>query len=185
MQSMDATLEILEACRRGDRKAQQALYGVLFQGMMGMCYRYFKNAEDRTAVVNMAMLKVFRSLEKHLPEGDIKAWSGRIMMNTIIDEYRKNKTFQQTMMHTGENEMLHRLSDEEAAKFENDVLPEEAEAMLMRLPEATRMVFNLFAIEGFAHQEIAVQLGISEGTSKWHVNKARELLKAMMTQKRG
>lgn len=182
---MEASSELLKACQQGDRKAQQALYGLLFQGMMGMCYRYFANREDRTALVNMAMFKVFRSIEKQLPQGDIKAWSGRIMMNTIIDEYRKNKTFHETIMHTNEEEVLHRLSDEEAEKFERDVLPEEAEAMLLRLPEATRLVFNLYAIEGFAHQEIAAQLGISAGTSKWHVNKAREILKSLMTQNRG
>lgn len=178
-----ATPELLKRCANGDSKALSELYHILAPALLGMSRRYYANEEDRRAMVNEAMMKVFDVLKKQLPQGDIGAYAGRILKNTIIDDYRKNKKHRENVT-TDTPSPAAEWTIAEYNQFERQIEQDTAESMLHRLPDATRIVFNLFAIEGYAHAEIAAQLGISEGTSKWHVNKARELLKEMLNTPR-
>lgn len=169
-------IEILHGCQRKDRKAQYELFQQVHGFMMGVCKRYYVNKEDRSAIANAAFLKLLKSLESKIPEGSMEAWCRTITMHTIIDDFRKNKKRMSTMSaeHERMEEDISEATYNEAnANFEK----EEFEQLLHQLPDMTRYVFNLFAIEGFTHAEIASNLQISDGTSKWHVSEARRLLK--------
>jgi RNA polymerase sigma factor (sigma-70 family) len=176
----NATPELLKRCAVGDVKALLELYHALAPALLGMTRRYYANNEDRRAMVNEAMLKVFESLKKQIPQGDIGAYAGRILKNTIIDDYRKNRNHRERIITDATPSPAVEWTMAEYNHFERQVDADMAESMLHRLPDTTRIVFNLFAIEGYTHAEIAAQLGLSEGTSKWHVNKARELLKGIL-----
>jgi RNA polymerase sigma factor (sigma-70 family) len=145
---------------------------------MSMSKRYFLNQDERITVVNNCFLKLMNSLKTYKFEGVFEAWCRKLMTNTIIDEYRKNKRWKETIQLS--EHIIDNKNDVMISASEEKYSVEQLEAMLLKLPEATRCVFNLFAVEGYSHQEIAGMLSISEGTSKWHVSKAREELKKML-----
>jgi RNA polymerase sigma-70 factor (ECF subfamily) len=164
---------LIERCLRQEPKAQSALYRALYGQMMSICCRYERNKQDAVDRMNQGFLKILTSLDKRRPEVPFELWTRRIMINTVIDEYRKDRQRKEAESLdapvdegtlTEVNEYLHRMDAEAFA------------ALLDRVPEMSRRVFNLFAIDGYAHGEIAEQLGISEGTSKWHVSHARQVL---------
>jgi RNA polymerase sigma-70 factor (ECF subfamily) len=137
--------------------------------------RYAKDRDMASENLNNGYLKILKNLTSYKPEVPFKAWIRRIMINTLIDEYRKNKKERENMTYVEEyfdnsdfsdvNEALSRINCKHI--FEQ----------INKLPEATKRVFNLFAIDGYSHKEIGEMLSISEGTSKWHLNAARQKLK--------
>ncbi|MBL7964559.1 MAG: sigma-70 family RNA polymerase sigma factor [Flavobacteriales bacterium] len=174
------TEALLQACIREEARAQHQLYKVLYPVMMGICTRYERDRSLAVANLNNAFLKVLRNLDTRPAHVPFVPWVRRITINTAIDAYRRSREWEHVASLDADGVDVH----EGAA---NDFLRTmEAEAfaeMLLRLPPMSRQVFNLFAIDGYAHAEIAEMLGISEGTSKWHVNHARQLLrKALLEQ---
>jgi RNA polymerase sigma factor (sigma-70 family) len=178
------SVELIDACSRGEPIAMREVYASLFGWMMGICRRYYKNQDDRSTIVQDTFLKIIGALKKEKPQASFEAWSRKILMNTIIDDFRKNKK-RLEMMSSVEDYMPFELTKAEYNQASENFDAEELEQMLYRLPEATRCVFNLFALEGFSHAEIGVSLKISEGTSKWHVSEARRLLKIELGKKSG
>lgn len=168
---VDAAL--IARCIKQEPKAQYALYRALYAPMMAICSRYERNRDDALDRLNQGFLKILSNLEKRRPEVPFELWTRRIMINTVIDNHRQGK-------QRREMESLDAPLDEGTHSEVNDYLNQmDAEAfadLLKRVPEMSRRVFNLFAIDGFAHNEIAQMLGISEGTSKWHVSHARQVL---------
>jgi RNA polymerase sigma factor (sigma-70 family) len=171
--------ELLNGCRKGDRKSQTELYAIVFSTLLSMSKRYFVNNDERITMVNNCFIKLIKSLDNYSGEGVFEAWCRKLMINVIIDEYRSNKRWKETMVLT------ERMNANESSVFihqtDEKYTSEQLEKMLAKLPTVSRCVFNLFAIEGYSHKEIATMLNISEGTSKWHVNKAREDLKKMLS----
>lgn len=168
-------IEILQRCHRAERRAQQELFQLVYGWMTGICRRYYRNTEDCSAIATEAFLKILKALEKQIPTGSFEAWCRTITMNTIIDDYRKNKVHKEAVKLMGHEDLdiNEHVFNEAHQRFDK----EDLEALLLQLPDMTRYVFNLFAIEGFSHQEIAGALKISDGTSKWHVSEARRQLK--------
>jgi RNA polymerase sigma factor (sigma-70 family) len=177
----EVSRELIKQCSKGDRRSQTELYSVVYPMMMGMCRRYVVNQDDAVTIVNNGYLKLINSLKTYSFDGAFEAWCRKIMTNTIIDEYRKNKTRSETLQLREDVTSMSRLHI--LNETEEKYTAEQLEIMLLALPEATRLVFNLYAIEGYSHSEIAEMLGISDGTSKWHVSKAREELKKMIASK--
>jgi RNA polymerase sigma-70 factor (ECF subfamily) len=168
---------LLQGCLANDRGAQEKLYKKYYGKMMGMCMRYLRNADDAVEVLNAGFLKVFQNLHRYNRQGLFEAWLYSIVRNAIIDQIRsrvkhKEETLQETHEQTVgcEPNVLQQL-------YAKDLLE-----LLQQLPETSRLVFNMFAIEGFKHDEIASILGISTGTSKWHVSEARRILKESLEQ---
>jgi RNA polymerase sigma-70 factor (ECF subfamily) len=132
--------------------------------------------------MNQGFLKILTNLDKRRPEVPFELWARRIMINTVIDEYRKDRPRKA-------QESLDASLDESTLVEVNDYLRHmEADAfagLLQRVPDMSRKVFNLFAMDGYAHAEIAELLGISEGTSKWHVSHARQVLQQAIAQLAG
>jgi RNA polymerase sigma-70 factor (ECF subfamily) len=173
-------LNTLQSCASGDARALELLYHTVAPVLLGMSARYYINRDDRVSIVNNAFFKIVQGLQKQIPEGSFEAWCKRVFTNAVIDEFRKDKKRKALIQHAGDHVPEFNLNDTQMNEVDAKYNAEDLEKMLHQLPEASRMVFSLFALEGFTHQEIALQMGISEGTSKWHVANAREKLKHML-----
>lgn len=169
--------EIIQACIKKERKAQFELFKLCYGFLMAICRRYYSNKEDSEAILNKAFLKILDNLKKYRTEVPFKLWIRRIMINTIIDEFRKEKKYREQMQFS-ESPVEENNSELNIADLKLDAAY--LYKMLDELPDMSRKVFCLFAIDGFKHSEIAVQMEISEGTSKWHVSNARSLLREML-----
>lgn len=176
--------QLITACKARDRRAQHELYKQCFGILMGVCRRYTRQEQDAVSLVNAGYFKVLTQLEKYKTHVPFEAWVRRIMINTCIDEFRKNKRRQAHIDYRDFQES-HEQNNSGIDLNEADLRfdAEAVEQMIRVLPEMTREVFNLFAIDGYSHKEIAAQMGISVGTSKWHVSTARKKLKKMMNEK--
>ena len=182
---MNIELTLLQACRRNDRKAQFQLYERCFSLLMSICVRYKRDRSEAKAILNQGFLKILMNLDKYDENIPFSAWIRRIMINTIIDEYRKYKKENELMEYADftvyngfDNRVDFNLADQ---MFD----AEEVEYFIQQLPPMTLQVFNLSEIDGFSHKEIAKMLNIAEGTSKWHLSNARKKLKASITEAMG
>jgi RNA polymerase sigma factor (sigma-70 family) len=166
--------QLIAGCKRHDRKCQKMLYKAFYGFSMGICLRYAGNRDEAAEVMNQGFFKVFTHIESYDTTRPFKAWLGKIMMNVSIDFYRANLK----MAYTEDLDKAEHVSDGDLVDKNlnyNDLL-----AMVQRLPQAYRTVFNLFAIEGYSHDEIASMLNINSGTSKSNLHKARQKLKQMI-----
>lgn len=168
-------LKIIEGCKKNDRLSQAALYKKFFGKMMAMCLRYAANRDEALEILNEGFLKVFTGLNQYHHTGSFEGWVRKIIFNTAMDTVRARLRYkEEPMAESSDASISESLTDKlQTADLMN---------LLLKLPEATRTVFNLFAIEGYKHQEIAELLKISEGTSKWHVAEARKLLQQMLNK---
>lgn len=168
--------ELITGCKAGNRRSQELLYHSLAGKMFAVCLRYLPNRAEAEDMLQNAFIKAFERIDSYKGEGSFEGWLRRLVVNTCLDHYRKN-TF-------------HRLTDsmEEHHEEQWSIAPssqlhaEDLLKLVQQLPEGYRMIFNLYAIEGFSHKEIADQLGISEGTSKSQLSRARQLLQQRLTQ---
>lgn len=175
--------ELLAACQRQERVAQRRLYGQFHGFAMGICQRYARDRDQALEAANDGFLKVFRDIDRfdaarHPTDvlGSFRGWLKRIMIHTAIDHYRANERHQH---HQEIDDTTLSYADTGATPL--DALSyDELLALVQRLPPAYRTVFNLAAIDGFGHEEIAAQLRISVGTSKSNLFKARAHLRAML-----
>lgn len=171
--------ELLQRCRKNDRKAHNELYRHCFGYLMAICLRYFNNREDAEDQLNQGFLKIITNLDKYREEVPFGSWISRIMVNTIIDNFRRDKKRREHMTGTDIDEVPKpgKVDFNEAAQ---ELEAEELRSMIQELPDMSRKVFNLYAIEGYSHKEIGEMLEISDGTSKWHVSFARKTLQGMI-----
>lgn len=138
---------------------------------MNICLRYSKAEEEALEILNDGFLKVFQKIEKHDTERSFVAWFKRLMINTAIDHYRRNKRF----YHHDELEQIRYIGNE--AEIVSDLLAEDIMKVIQTLPDILRVVFNMYVIEGYAHKEIAKTLKIAEGTSRAHLSTANKMLR--------
>jgi RNA polymerase sigma factor (sigma-70 family) len=175
----------IEGCIQNDRGSQKSMYLWLKELAVRICFRYTKSSEEVEELVNESFLKLFKSLHRfdagNVPHGNalFKAWFKKIIVNTCIDHYRRKQ------IHPVENSisgMEERISDTAETGADKISYKEIMDAVRMLSP-AYRTVFNLFVIEGWTHEEIAKELGISVGTSKSNLSKARENLRRFLIKK--
>ncbi len=163
---------MIAGCLIGKRSAQERLYEQFYRAMAAICMRYTKNREDAMEVLNDGFIKVFKNIQRFdRAKASLYTWMRTIMINTAIGFLRRQRLVFETLD----------LTEEEEPAIEN-VVVQQADAdellgLIRRLPPATHTVFTLFTVDGYSHQEIAAMLGISEGTSKWHLSDARKKLK--------
>ena len=177
---MNINPQLLQDCINGDRRGQFQLYKSCFSLLMGVCIRYKKNEEEAASILNVGFLKILNNLNKYKKEVPFGAWIRRIMINTIIDDFRKNRKVRELIEHTDFNnyEVTEDLIDFNLADQLFDA--EQLENFIKNLPPVSQKVFNLFAIDGYSHKEIGALLGITEGTSKWHLSSGRKKIQEMM-----
>jgi RNA polymerase sigma-70 factor (ECF subfamily) len=175
---VDPTL--LKDCAKGNRKAQFALYQQCYPTLMEVCLRYRKNEADAAAMLNQAFLKILSQLHRRPAKAPFEAWAKRITINTLIDDFRKNRKVKELIAATDIQELPESYSGVNYNEAEQQFDAEQLEAMIRQLPPVSAKVFNLYAIDGYPHAEIAELLGISAGTSRWHLASARKKLQDMM-----
>jgi|SRR6185312_1881994 len=175
---MKVETEIITACINRDRIAEEELYKLTYGYLISICLRYTKSREEAREMLNMGFFKILTNLKKYKLETSFKAWIHRIMVNVLIDEYRKKKVQKQYIEYIEEYEEVHEDMGVNNALVKMDV--EEIHGLIMQLPPVSQKVFNLYAIDGFSHKEIGDLLGISEGTSRWHLNFSRQKLQEMI-----
>jgi RNA polymerase sigma-70 factor (ECF subfamily) len=166
---------ILQGCRRGELPYQKQLYKHCYPEMIKICYRYATDMDGAGMIFNNAMLRVFRYIHNYKEEGKLMGWVKSIVVNCSIDYVKTQNKFR--------NETVVELDDQEVGippEAVSRISSKEIQKMILALPKATAVVFNLFIYEGFTHKQIAEKLGISEGTSKWHINEGRKLLKSKL-----
>ena len=166
---------LLKKCRKGDRRAQKKLFKLLYPYSMSICLRYAHDEDEAMEVLNDGYLKIFAKIDQHNPNRSFKAWARRIFINTAIDHYRKNEKHYHSLEIT--------TVDTEHIKPEvlDNLAASDIQLMVSQLPPAYRLIFNLYVVEGYNHREIAEKIGISEGTSKSNLSKARVRLKKMIS----
>lgn len=171
---------LVQSCQRGDEKAQSAFYNYYKKRLLGICRRYARTTFEAEDIFQEAFIKVFLKIgDVQHPEA-IDFWIKSIVVRTAIDHYRKNSAlgFTESVEQPG-------VLPEETDPF--DVLDtlerEEIVAALNTLPDGYRLVFNLYLIDGFEHHEIADMLGISTGTSKSQLSRAKVHLRKILLEK--
>lgn len=172
--------EILEGCLRNDRKCQELLYKQFYGYAMGVCMRYVPNREEAVEVVNDGFLKIFQKVQMYDADKPFKLWLRRIMINTALDHYRQNAKFQH---HEDISVAENVIASSDTNNAYSQLAHEELIELIQQLTPAYRTVFNLYVIDGYSHEEIAQKLGISEGTSKSNLARARENLRIMLLKK--
>lgn len=166
--------ELIQGCARGDRASQKALYERYCRKMMAVCQRYSRSTQEAEDTLQEAFIKIFKSIGEFRAESKLETWITRIMINTALNSQRQ-KLYLMPMVDVTEISLPER-EEVSLSGFHLDELIN----MVQSLPDGCRVVFNLFAIEGYGHQEIAKMLQISEGTSKSQYNRAKTLLKAKL-----
>ncbi|MCF8296681.1 MAG: RNA polymerase sigma factor [Saprospiraceae bacterium] len=164
--------KLLKACKKNDRKAQKALYENYFGLMMNISMRYTKNWEEAKEVLNIAFLKIFTKIDDFMGQGSFEGWMKRIVINTALDKIRSNKQIFQPIETLNNYDQHNYVENEAISNIETQKIID----LIQELPPMSRAVFNMYAIEGYKHKEIAAILEIKEGTSFWHLQNARKIL---------
>ena len=166
--------ELVEDCKSGKRQAQFELYRLYSRAMYNVCLRMVKNELDAEDILQEGFVRVFRKIGTYKGSGSLEGWVRRVFTNIAIRHYQKNSRL---YVVVGLDEIEHEMGEE---IFDQHFAAEELLSMIQRLPDGYRMVFNLFAIEGYSHEEIAKKLDISVGTSKSQLARARKALRNMI-----
>jgi len=166
--------KIISSCLNDESKGQFKLYEYCYEKFYPTCRRYITDDERARETLNLAFHKILNNLEKYDLNRSFDAWANRIMVTTSIDEYRKEKRNVTTQLSNVVNYYRNQNEIEESIN-EKSIL-----YLLDFLPPMGKQVFNLYAIDGYKHREIAEMLSISESTSKWHVTECRKKLKEML-----
>lgn len=176
--SMLSESELIEECRKGERACQKALYDRFCKKMMVVCLRYSKSTEEAEDILQEGFVRVFQGLKGFRHDAKLETWMTRIMVNTALNHHRK-KMYLYPMVDIEEVNLPQPETSLAGLHF-SQLLD-----MIQSLPQGCQVVFNLFAIEGYSHREIAGLLGISEGTSKSQFARARMLLQEKLNKEQG
>jgi RNA polymerase sigma factor (sigma-70 family) len=166
---------IWEGCLKNERKQQEMLYKVLAPRMLTACTRYAKDRDEAQDIMQEGFVKVFTSMHKYRNEGSLEGWIRRIMVHTAISRYRKLKPIVLA-------EELPEGITVQMSYNDNNLESKDLLKIIQQLPDNYRSVFNLYAIEGYSHQEIGEALGISELVSRTTLCRARGVLKDKLSR---
>ncbi len=162
--------ELIEGCKRQDRQAQKLLYDTYASKMYTLCCRYIKEKMEAEDVLIVSFTKILERIDQFKGDGSFEGWIRRVVVNESLSYLRKNKNmYLETDMEAADREP-------DLNQLESHLQAEDLVKMIEGLPTGYRVVFNLYAIDGYSHKEIADQLGISENTSKSQLSRARAAL---------
>ena len=170
--------DLIKGCLEGDRRAQEYLYQKFSPKMYGVCLRYAGKAEDAQDILQNGFVKVFKNLHMYRGDGSFEGWIRRIFVNTAIEHYRRQVNLYPV---TENHESL--LETKEISAFDS-LSVKDLMKIIQQLSPGYRTVFNLYVVEGYSHKEIAEMIGISEGTSKSQLARAKGVLQNIINTKR-
>ena len=167
---MEVPEDIIKGCLKEDIRSQEELYNMVAPLMYGLCLQYSGNEDDAKDIMQEGFIKVFKKIGQYRGKGSIVGWIRRIMINTALEKFRK-----QVNTYSLEEEIS---PDEEITDdgIVGNLTAQEILEIIQNLTPKYRLVFNLYAIEGYNHKEISELTGISEGTSKSNLSRARGIL---------
>jgi len=168
--------ELIEGCRRNERAAQKALYEQMAGKMFAVCCRYIKDRMEAEDILVTSFMKVFERINQFKNEGSFEGWVRKVVVNESLSYLRKNKS----MYIETEIESAH--GEPDLSRVNNHLEAEDLLKMVAALPSGYRIVFNMYAIDGYSHKEIADHLGISENTSKSQLSRARSYLQNQLLE---
>jgi RNA polymerase sigma factor (sigma-70 family) len=166
--------QLLKALRKSDPKAQRQLYEKYASRMMGVCMRYVGDSMTAEDILVAGFMRVFDKIEQFKGEGSFEGWIRRIMVNEALGHLRQRKRLHE------ETDLTEAHGQADVGLADQDLEAEELMKLIEKLPIGYRTVFNLYAIEGYSHAEIAQMLGITESTSKSQLHRARAVLQQML-----
>lgn len=168
--SMSKLQDIVEGCRRKNKRSQHLLFKTYSPLLLGICMRYVNNKSEAEDILQEGFLKIFLNINNYSGTGSFENWMKKIIVNTAITYYHKNYKYRQ-------NVDIDDINDEEAIVLdtpEGEYSANELRNLLSTMPQGYKVVFNLYAIEGYKHKEIAEMLKIDENTSKSQYARARK-----------
>ena len=168
---------LLENCIAGNRKSQKDLYDLYSPKMFSVCLRYSKNQMDAEDILQDGFVKLFNNLHRFRGEGSFDGWVRRIFVNTAIEHIRRKN-----LNTTGGEGLENTIADKHRNALDN-LYEKDIIKTANTLSDGYRTVFNLYAVEGYSHKEIAAQLGITESTSKSQFSRAKAILRNMLQHK--
>jgi len=167
--------EIIYKCRDGNSKAQTELYRLFSRKMYGVCLRYAKDNGEAEDILQEGFVRVFTKIRQFEFKGSFEGWMRRIMVNTALEKFRKNDR-----LYPVEELKIYE-STEMVEETISSITADELMKIIQELPPRYKMVFNLYAIEGYSHIEIGEMMSITEGTSKSNLSRARMILQKRVT----
>lgn len=171
--------EIIAGCKACNRQMQETLYKQTAAKMFAVCMRYAKDSMEAEDVLQMGYVKIFGKINEFKGEGAFEGWMRRIMVNTAIESYRKN-------LRSLAIVPIDDVYEQPQAGFDyNSLGVKDLMKLIQNLADGYRVVFNMYAIEGYSHKEIAKELGISEGASKSQLSRARSILQKEIIKMEG
>lgn len=162
--------QLIQGCIRNERAAQEKLYRLFYPKMMALVRRYIDHDEQAEEVLNNGYLRAFQKIKQYNFQGSFEGWIRKIVFHAVADYVKQNAKYSNQILLVEKDELVHK---DHADKMYYDQLVR----LVQALPDATRTVFNMYVMEGFTHKEIGNIVGISEGTSKWHLSEGRRILK--------
>jgi RNA polymerase sigma factor (sigma-70 family) len=172
--------DLVEKCKRGERQAQFELYRLFAKGMYNVCLRMLNNDQDAEDVLQNAFLDIFTKLDTFRYESSIGAWIKRIVVNNCINFLKRNRMAFEELSRQHQDVSA---TEEDHASTPEGLSVEAVRHALMDLPDGYRVVFSLYALEGYDHQEIGEILNITEATSKSQYSRARKKMKEILQSK--
>ena len=166
--------DLIKGCINNDRRMQEELYTRFAPKMYAVCLRYAGNAEEAEDILQEGFIKIFKKLGSFRSEGSFEGWIRRIFVNTSIEHFRR-KTYMQPISEQEENTMEGKSLSVLDSLAEKDLIH-----LIQQLSPGYRTVFNMYVVEGYTHREIGELLGISEGTSKSQLSRAKVILQEMV-----
>lgn len=177
---MAEKLEILlEECKRGRPRSQEALYKRFASAMYGLCLQYASSEEDAQDIMQDGFIKVFSKLDQVNNPAAFPGWIRRVMINTALEKYRSQVFLQRV------DDIREEMNEETVDGIYDSLTSGELVGLIQTLSPKYRLVFNLYAVEGYSHQEISKELGITVGTSKSNLSRARAILQKKIKKSYG
>ena len=168
-------VQLIKGCIKGDVICQKELYNLFARKMMGVCMRYTKSQDEAQDILQDGFVKMFKSIEQYNGKGSLEGWIRRIVVNTALASLRKFNP-----LHTSSDVADLEISGSTGDGIISALSAQDLLAIIQKLPDGYRIVFSLYAIEGYSHKEIAEQLNITESTSKSQFSRARAALQIMV-----
>lgn len=162
--------ELIHGCIRNERAAQEKLYKLFYPRMMSVVRRYIDSEMQAEEVLNNGFLRAFQKVQQYTFQGSFEGWLRKIVFHAVSDYVKQNVRYNEKVVLVEKDEYVHK--DHADRLYYNQLLE-----IVHTLPVATRTVFNMYVMEGYSHKEIGKIVGISEGTSKWHLSEGRRILK--------
>jgi RNA polymerase sigma-70 factor (ECF subfamily) len=166
---------IIDGCIEQDRQSQELLYKTFYGFAMKICLRFADNQYEASEILNEGFFKAFTNIEKYDKSRPFTTWFGKILYNTSIDYYRTNLRWSQFVDLEKSDTKMNDFNVEQKLDYEDLI------AIIQRLPPAYRVVFNLYVVDGYSHEEIAEMTGITASTSRSNLHKARLKLQKMLS----